>query len=251
MPRVALRRGVAVATVALTAPLVFGATSAAPALASDSVASSVGFGSPLHGAGDKSIQKYGGYAARGTTFTTATASWKVAKVTCRTAYESYSALVGIGGDGTRIVERTGVATGCQSGQPRYTAWYEVYPAVPVYYQDPISTGDVFTATVSAAVSADGPSFTLTITDETKDWTESVTKSAPFASNATAEALIEATPGQGYPTITSVKFSDVTFNGQSLDSFSNLVKYDARAGSPAIYRPTKIRHHTDFKMKPIN
>jgi Peptidase A4 family len=241
------RRSISVAasTVALVAPLALTATAAAPAVATGSFGPSVTFGSPLHKVGGDTISNWGGYVAHGATFTVAQASWKVAKVKCLSRNDLYAPWVGIDGDGTQTVEQTGVATDCQTGQPRHEAWYEMYPAAPVYYDDPISTGDKFTATVTA----DGTSFTLKITDKTKGWTESVTKSLASAQKATAEAVIEA-PG-GYPDISSVKFSDVTFNNKPLDSFSDLVKYETQSGSSTIYGATKIKHHTDFKMKPIN
>lgn len=240
------KRGISIAAaaVALMAPLALTASAAAPALASGSFASTTHFGSPLHSVGGDVISNWGGYVAHGETFNSATASWTVAKVSCRTQNDLYAPWVGIDGDGTQTVEQTGVATDCQTGQPRHEAWYEMYPAAPVYYGDPISTGDKFTASVTAS----GTNFTLKITDKTKGWTESVTKSLASAQKATAEAVIEA-PG-GYPNINSVKFTNVIFNGKPLDSFSQLVKYETQSGSSTIYGPTKIKHHTDFKMKPI-
>jgi hypothetical protein len=232
-----LRTGIAVSAsaLALLAPCAL-AAGAGPSGA----ASSNTVGRPLHG-----LSYWGGYGAHGATFESAKASWTIPAVSCRTHYEGYSSWVGMDGDGTRIVEQTGVNTDCASGQPLYHAWYQVYPDNRVDYGDPISTGDTFTASVTA----DGTSFTLTISDETQGWTESVTKSAPSAPKATAEAVIESTPGLGYPTIPSERFFDVRFNGQPLDSFADLVKYKTRHGSPIIYRPSKITHHTDFTIKP--
>ncbi len=248
MSRAITRRGIAVATsaVALVAPLALSATAAAPSVAASSFGSSVTFGSPLHRVGGPdSISNWGGYVAHGATFTVAQASWKIAKVTCRSSNDLYAPWVGIDGDGDNTVEQTGVQTDCHTGQPTHKAWYEMYPAAPVYYADPISTGDKFTATVTAS----GTSFTLKITDDTKGWTESTTQSLASAQKATAEAVIEA-PG-GYPNIKKLKFFDVNFNGQPLDSFSDLVKYETQSGSSTIYGASKIKHHTDFNMKPIN
>lgn len=245
MIKLNLRRSAAIGTaaLALAAPLALSATAAAPALATASFGS---FGGPLHSSnGHNTISNWGGYVAHGATFTTATASWTVAKVSCLNQGNLYAPWVGIDGDGNNTVEQTGVATDCQSGQPSHEAWYEMYPQPPVYYNDPISTGDKITASVTAS----GTSFTLKISDTTKGWTESVTKSLASATKSTAEAVIEA-PG-GYPAIKSVKFTNVEFNGQPLGSFNNLVKYQTQSGSATVYGPTKIKKGTNFKMKPVN
>jgi peptidase A4-like protein len=243
--RIHLATSVAASAVVIVAPLALSATAAAPSVAAGSFGPSVTFGSPLHRVGGDIISNWGGYVAHGATFTVAQASWRIADVSCLHQSDLYAPWVGIDGDGTQTVEQTGVQTDCHTGAPTHKAWYEMYPAAPVYYPDPISTGDKFTASVTAS----GTSFTLKITDNTKGWTESVTKVLGSAQKATAEAVIEA-PG-GYPDISRVHFFDVTFNGQPLDSFSDLRKYDTQSGSATIYSPTRIKHHTDFKMKPIN
>jgi hypothetical protein len=232
----------AATALALVTPLALTATATAPAVAGSF--GSVTFGSPQHGVGADTISNWGGYVAHGATFTVAQASWKIAKVNCLSSNDLYAPWVGIDGDGTSTVEQTGVQTDCHTGSPTHKAWYEMYPAAPVYYNDPISTGDKFTATVTAS----GTSFTLKITDDTKGWTESVTKVLASAQKATAEAVIEA-PG-GYPDIKKLKFFDVTFNGKPLDSFSDLHKYETQSGSSTIYGASKIKNHTDFTMKPV-
>lgn len=228
------------AALALATPLI------APSVASASPTDRpvVRFGDPLHSTGPDTISNWGGYVAHGETFTVAKASWIIADVDCLTSHDLYAPWVGIDGDGTQTVEQTGVATDCYTGTPHHQAWYEMYPAAPVYFPDPISTGDHFTAKVTA----NGTTFTLTIKDKTKGWTETVTKSMPSAQKATAEAVIEA-PG-GYPDITQVKFKKVKFNHKKLDSFDQLVEYQTRSGSETIYDPTPIKHHTNFKMLPL-
>jgi hypothetical protein len=240
-----LRRGVTCGALALTfAAMALPATAAAPVLAAprwDAAHASVRFGVPLV-VGPDTISNWGGYVAHGETFTKATASWTIADVDCVTQHDLYAPWVGIDGDGTQTVEQTGVATDCYGGVPHHQAWYEMYPQPPVYYPDPVSTGDKFKATVVAS----GNTFTLTITDKTKGWTEQVTK-VMAASKATAEAVIEA-PG-GYPDITSVNFTKVKFNGKKLGTFDQLVAYETRSGTQTIYAPTPIRHKTNFKMQP--
>jgi hypothetical protein len=242
-----LRRGVigGAAALAFAASVMVPATVAAPALAAapswDAAHAQVRFGNPLV-VGPDTISNWGGYVAHGETFTKAKASWTIADVDCVTQHDLYAPWVGIDGDGTQTVEQTGVATDCYNGVPHHQAWYEMYPSPPVYYPDPISTGDKFTATVVA----NGSTFTLTITDKTKGWTEQVTQ-VRAVSKATAEAVIEA-PG-GYPDITSVDFKRVKFNGKKLGTFDQLVAYETRSGTQTIYGPTPIKRKMNFKMQP--
>jgi hypothetical protein len=194
--------------------------------------------------GNFALSNWGGYVAPGSNgqFTTVTASWTEASVTCRNHSELYAPWVGIDGYGNSTVEQTGVQTSCSTGTPVDSAWYEMYPASPVYYSNPVSTGDVIVATVSSS----GSAFTLTISDTTKGWTQTTNKSLSSAEHASAEAVIEA-PG-GYPTITAVKFTGVKFDGKALDTYS-LVKLSTDTDSPVTYHPTKITKTDDFKMVP--
>lgn len=241
-----LRRTCAVgaSTLALVSPLALTAVSAGPAAAS--LSGSFGtFGQPMQVGGPRSISNWGGYVAHGSagTFVSATAYWKIAKVTCGSS-ALFAPWVGIDGDGNNTVEQTGAATQCSGGHASYRAWYEMYPQAPVYYNDPISEGDRFKASVTAS----GTDFTLTIQDLTKGWKESVTRSNPSAQKSTAEAVIEG-PG-GYPAIRAQKFRKVVFNDLDLDSW-NPVEYDTQSGSSTIYTATPIKHHTNFKMVPEN
>ena len=90
------------------------------------------------------------------------------------------------------------------------------------------------------------SFTLTISDTTRGWTQTTNKTLSSAKHASAEAVIEA-PG-GYPTLTSVDFTGVQFDSKALDTYS-LVKLSTDTDSPVTYKPTKITHTDDFKMVP--
>ena len=190
------------------------------------------------------LSNWGGYVAPGSSgeFTTVTASWTEAAVTCRKSSELYAPWVGIDGYSNSTVEQTGVQTSCSTGVGVDSAWYEMYPANPVYYSNPVSTGDKITATVTST----GSSFTLKISDTTKGWTETTTKSLSSAKHASAEAVIEA-PG-GYPTIQKVKFTGVVFDGKALDTYS-LVALSTDTDSPVTYSPTSIKNGDDFKMVP--
>ena len=176
------------------------------------VAAGTTFG-PLH------VTKFGGnwagYADTGATFTSITGSWVEPAVTCTADHDLFAPWLGIDGYSDQTVEQTGVQASCATGKAVYSGWYEMYPANPVYYSNPVSAGDTFTATITFT---GGTSYKLTLQDVTKGWTQSVTKSLS-ADNASAEAIIEA-PG-GFPSIPGgVTFSNVTVNGKLLNKFTH-------------------------------
>lgn len=194
--------------------------------------------------GDFLVSNWAGYIAPGTVgkFTTATASWVEPSVTCLNHSDLYAPWVGIDGYGDGTVEQTGVQTACSTGSPKYSAWYEMYPAAPVYYSDPVSANDAFTAKVSAS----GTKFTLTIKDTTKGWTET-THATLSATLASAEAVIEA-PG-GYPAITRVNFTGVKFDGVALGSYTLVKSKSNRGPGTTLYHPTAITNGDDFSIVP--
>ncbi|AEW92697.1 MULTISPECIES: G1 family glutamic endopeptidase [Streptomycetaceae] len=156
---------------------------------------------------------WGGYVAHGT-FRSVSGSWTEPHVTCQTADDLFAPWVGIDGDGSQTVEQTGVQTDCSSGSPQLSAWYEMYPAAPVYWNDPVDEGDHITASVTAG---SGGRYTITLSDTTKGWTEHTTQYLS-AGNASAEAVIES-PTQSYPAFDQLDFSGVTADGQPLDAYS--------------------------------
>jgi len=177
---------------------------------------SVGFGPHFNGH-EFAGGNWGGYVSFGS-FTTATASWTEPSVTCRSTNDLFAPWVGIDGDGSSTVEQTGVATDCSSGHAVYQAWYEMYPAAPVYYSTssaPVSAGDKITATVTRTGTN---TYRLDLSDTTKGWSKTITKTLT-SKHASAEAIIES-PTDSYPTISGgVKFTGVKFNGTNLGSTS--------------------------------
>lgn len=157
---------------------------------------------------------WGGYVSFGS-FTTATANWTEPSVTCNSTNDLFAPWVGIDGDGSSTVEQTGVATDCSSGSPVYQAWYEMYPAAPVYYSNAVSAGDRITATVTRTGTS---TYQLSISDTTKGWSKSTTKSL-LSRHSSAEAIIES-PTDSYPAINGgVTFTGVKFNGSNLANTS--------------------------------
>ncbi|MEV6829183.1 G1 family glutamic endopeptidase [Amycolatopsis sp. NPDC051102] len=197
-----------------TARVLTAAAAAAAGLAVSGTAhAAVEYGSHFHGhqfAGGN----WGGYVSFGS-FTTATASWTEPSVTCNSTNDLFAPWVGIDGDGSSTVEQTGVETDCSSGRPVYSAWYEMYPAAPVYYSVSVSAGDHITATVTRTATN---TYRLDLSDTTKGWSKSTTKSLT-SRHASAEAIIES-PTDSYPSISGgVKFTGVKFNGTNLASTS--------------------------------
>jgi len=191
------------------------------------------------------LSNWGGYIAQGTSgeFMTATADWTIATVTCNSKADLYAPWVGIDGAGDSTVEQTGVQTSCRSGSPVESAWYEMFPKPPVYFANPVSAGDVIVASVTYA----NGKYTLKISDKTQGWKHTVHKTLA-SDRLSAEAVIEAPGGGGtYPGITSVNFTDVNFNGQTLASF-NPVASDTGTASVE-YVPTAITNGDDFSVVP--
>ncbi|GHG05907.1 MULTISPECIES: G1 family glutamic endopeptidase [Amycolatopsis] len=189
------------------------AAAAAASLAVSGTAHAAVFGAHFHGQ-EFSGGNWGGYVSFGS-FTTATASWTEPSVSCTSTNDLFAPWVGIDGDGSSTVEQTGVATDCSSGRPVYQAWYEMYPAAPVYYSNSVSAGDHITATVTRTATN---TYRLDISDTTKGWSKTITKSLT-SKHASAEAIIES-PTDSYPSISGgIKFTGVKFNGANLASTS--------------------------------
>lgn len=129
---------------------------------------------------------------QGSGYTSVSANWTEPAVTCNSTNDLFAPWIGIDGYGSSSVEQTGVATDCSSGSPAYSAWYEVYPAAPVYYSNSVAAGDSFTASVNRS----GTSYTLRITDNTQGWTKTTTQSYA-GDNASAEFILESPTG-AYP-----------------------------------------------------
>jgi hypothetical protein len=160
---------------------------------------------------------WGGYAATGSGFTSVSATWTEPSATCNSTNDLYAPWVGIDGYGSSTVEQTGVATDCSSGSPVDQAWYEMYPANPVYLSSssyPVRAGDVINASVTYAGSN---KYTLKLNDSTRGWTYTTSKSLS-ASRTSAEVIIESPTG-AYPNFGTLHFSNATVNGTSLGSHS--------------------------------
>ncbi|BCJ34691.1 hypothetical protein Athai_21940 [Actinocatenispora thailandica] len=156
---------------------------------------------------------WGGYVAQGSGFDSISGSWVEPDASCTSTQDLYAPWVGIDGYGSQTVEQTGVETSCQNGYPAYRAWYEMYPAAPVYWNDPVGPGDTITGSVTAT---GGGGYQITLTDRTAGWTERTTQYLG-AQDVSAEAVIESPTGS-YPSFAELDFSGITVDGQVFDAY---------------------------------
>ena len=151
---------------------------------------------------------WAGYAVTAPTNQLATdvkGTWIVPTVNCSTTPTGFSAYwVGIDGFNSSTVEQIGTDSDCESfsgatGTPNYYAWFELYPNPSYVIEFPagVKPGDIITAEVKASgetVSRGrtvGTTFTLTITDVTKNETFSTSGTVSGAAQSSAEWIVEA------------------------------------------------------------
>jgi hypothetical protein len=159
---------------------------------------------------------WAGYAVSGSTFTDVKGTWVQPAVTCPATGSTYAAFwVGLGGfaGGPGGLEQIGTEGECDQGRPSYTAWYELLPAGSVTIPLAIAPGD----TVSAEVSVDGLTATLTITDETSGRTFTTVQTPSALDTSSAEWIAEAPSrcfGDQCLQLTLANFGTVQFSGSS-------------------------------------
>jgi hypothetical protein len=136
---------------------------------------------------------WSGYATQDASkFTYVTGTWVQPAVTCNSSTTQYSSFwAGIDGYSSSSVEQLGTDSDCTGvNRPKYYAWYEMYPANSVDISTttyPVKPGDTMTASVSVS----GTSYTLKLTDATKGWTFSTTKTGSGLAQSSAELIAES------------------------------------------------------------
>ncbi len=165
---------------------------------------------------------WSGYAATGGRFTSVSAAWTQPAVTC-TAQDTFASFwVGLDGDGTQSVEQTGTEADCVNGTAAYSGWFEMFPAAPVFYNNPVQPGDAMSASVTT--SGNG-TFTLTLTDQTQGWNQVTTQTSATAQLGSAEVIAEApssaTGVEPLSNFGTVNFSAATANGAPIGNNANL------------------------------
>ena len=207
-----IRRTAAALAATVTAVSIVALAGTATATASATAGHATSPGAPNHRISKSTSTNWSGYAVTGGTYKTVTASWVEPTVTCTSATAYSSFWIGIDGDTSGTVEQTGTDADCVNGAPVYYAWYEMYPKYPTNYRDPVHSGDRLTSTVST----DGAGhFTLTLTDTTQGWTETVSKKLRSARLASAEVIAEA-PSSSSGVLPLANFGTVSFAGAQVN-----------------------------------
>ena len=195
---------------------------------------------PDHKISHSTSTNWSGYAVTGGTYRTVTSSWVQPAVKCTgTAYSSF--WVGIDGDTSSTVEQTGTEADCNGTMPVYSSWYEMYPKFPVNYPDVVAPGDHFTASVTT----DGRgNFTLSLSNTTRGWTETVTKKLRSAKLASAEVIAEAPSSSGgvlpLANFGTASFTGSTVNGSALTSSTpGIDPITMQSGSTVKAQPSSI------------
>ena len=102
----------------------------------------VAHGGPANAA---TSSNWSGYAAASGTYKSVSATWNEPTGTCSGTAKYSSFWVGLDGYNSSTVEQTGSEVDCSGSTPQYYSWYEMYPAYPVNFSNPVSPGTSSTA----------------------------------------------------------------------------------------------------------
>jgi Peptidase A4 family len=196
-------------------------------------------------------ENWAGYAAAGTagTFTRVSASWAEPAAACA-ADETFSSFwVGLDGDGTSTVEQTGTEADCANGAASYQGWFEMFPAAPVFFSETVQPGDAMSASV---VANGGGSFTLTLKDSTRGWTETTHQTSDTAQLGSAEIIAEA-PSDGNGDVLplsdfgTVKFTAALIDTHAIGSLNTAEVTMESAGDVAEATPSALTDGDEFTV----
>ncbi len=159
---------------------------------------------------------WSGYAVSGSdgSFTSVSSTWVQPAVTCSSSSRHgrsggstpYAAFWdGLDGFSSDTVEQTGTFGYCSGTTPKYSAWYEMYPAGSVEYSKTVKPGDI----LSSSVHESGGIFALILTDSTQRWTEDTILAQSGADLSSAEVISEA-PSEDDSILPLADFGTVTF-----------------------------------------
>jgi hypothetical protein len=163
---------------------------------------------------------WSGYAATGGNgaFTSVSGTWTQPTARCKSQRaDQYAAFwVGLDGYSSDSVEQTGTDSDCDGTTPDYYGWYEMYPAYPVYFSNPVEPGDHMSASVTFSGTE---TYTLVLKDTTQGWTQTIAKNQAGLARSSAEVITEA-PSSASGVLPLADFGTVgygssTANGTSL------------------------------------
>jgi hypothetical protein len=162
---------------------------------------------------------WSGYAVTGSdgAFSSVSSSWTEPAASCSNGDDEYAAFwVGLDGYNSDSVEQTGTDSDCDGTSPDYYGWYEMYPADPVYFSNPVQPGDAMSASVTFSGTE---TYTLVLTDSTQGWTQTITENEAGLANSSAEVITEAPSSEDGPLpladFGTVNYGGSTVNGSSL------------------------------------
>ncbi|HEY7144813.1 MAG TPA: G1 family glutamic endopeptidase [Streptosporangiaceae bacterium] len=164
---------------------------------------------------------WSGYASDGShgQYTSVSGAWTEPSGTCAKGNQYSSFWVGLDGYSSDSVEQTGTDVDCSGRTPVYYGWYEMFPAFPVNFSNPVHPGDHFTASVTFSGTS---TFTLSLTDATQGWTQTETQNQSGLDRSSAECIVEA-PSSGsvlpLADFGTVSFSSCQSNGSAIGSQS--------------------------------
>ena len=135
---------------------------------------------------------WSGYVVKsksGESYTAASGSWDVPKVTSTTGYGYSADWVGIGGStqNSKALEQTGTSSNVVNGKAEYSAWYEIIPAAETTFKLTVHPGDH----MYARVTVDGRTVTMSLSDQTTGHTVSKTERPSQIDTSSAEWIEEA------------------------------------------------------------
>jgi peptidase A4-like protein len=166
-----------------------------------------------------SSTNWSGYAATGAAgqFTSVSSSWVQPSAACSSG-DQYSAFwVGLDGYSSTTVEQTGSEVDCAGRTAEYSAWYEMYPAYPVYFNNKVKAGDNFTGSVTYT----GGNFVIKLADTTQKWTHTVTEALAGAMRSSAEVIAEAPSAGNGGVLPLTNFGTMTFSSAKVNTTTNL------------------------------
>jgi hypothetical protein len=140
--------------------------------------------------GSSQSTNWSGYADTGGGFSAVSGSWTQPAANCSGFQTSVTSFwVGIDGTGSSTVEQDGTVAVCLFGTAHYFSWWEMDPTnVMQLVGYSVQPGDAITA----AVTRNGTSYTLTLTDSTHPADSfSTTQTCSDCDNASAEWIAEA------------------------------------------------------------
>jgi Peptidase A4 family len=168
-------------------------------------------------AGGLDSSGWAGYELSGASgaFSSVSASWTQPAATCTKGDQDVAFWVGLDGVSSDSVEQIGTETDCASGSASTFGWYEMYPADPVNFTNPVKAGDVLTASVTFSGTN---KYTLVLSDATESWTKTVTKAESGLARSSAE-VVTSGPGAAGGSTTLTNFGKITYTGCTVNGTS--------------------------------